>query len=218
MLTVQHKLGENETDPLTGASDFSFVGRKVEHILPVGFCLLLRWISWETALVLALVSIFYGLFISKRVLPRTFDNGERARGFSRGKLYYGLCIFCLLLIFSDSFYIVAGAWGCLAFGDGLAGLVGQKYGRSKLPYNRQKSWLGSATFFFAASLASCLLMLWVAGGQGPELVFADAVLLGLAAGASGALVESLPLPINDNISSSIIPAAAIYSMSIWLGV
>lgn len=37
---------------------------------------------------------------------------------------------------------------------GFADIVGRKYGKLKLPYNSDKSYIGSVAFFMLASLAS----------------------------------------------------------------
>jgi phytol kinase len=44
----------------------------------------------------------------------------------------------------------------LCVGDGFAGLLGAMYGKSKLPWNRNKSWFGSFCFFSLSLLSSLL--------------------------------------------------------------
>ena len=48
----------------------------------------------------------------------------------------------LILVFYRRLEIAAGAWGILAFGDGMASIAGMTLGRRKLPWNPRKSWAG----------------------------------------------------------------------------
>ena len=53
---------------------------------------------------------------------------------------------------------------CLV-GDGMAEVLGRRYGSHKLPWSRQKSWIGSIAFVMAA-YASCLTIGWIYIHQG----------------------------------------------------
>ena len=41
-------------------------------------------------------------------------------------------------------------------GDGLADIIGRRYGTAKLPFNKAKSWAGSLAMFTGKSLFLCL--------------------------------------------------------------
>jgi dolichol kinase len=90
-------------------------------------------------------------------------------------------------------------WTALAFGDGLAGLVGPgPRVAPTVPWNRHKTWWGfvGSVLGIALAFAGCFL-LPLPGvplpATGPQLAI---LLLPLA--LAGAIVESLSLPLDDN--------------------
>lgn len=108
----------------------------------------------------------------------------------------------------------------LCFGDGASGLLGPKYGRHKLPWNKTKSWEGSFAFFIFG-LLGCFLchfyainLLWIP--ENPYLIIATATktITNIALVVLGCtFVESLPIPEFDNITvfaSSIILSHALF--------
>ncbi|MFA6030208.1 MAG: hypothetical protein WC969_10165 [Elusimicrobiota bacterium] len=83
---------------------------------------------------------------------------------------------------------------CLAFGDAAAALVGRRFGRTRL---RSGKTLEGTLACFAACLLSCA----AAGLRGPALP---------AAAAVAALVELLPVPVDDNLWLSFLPAGTVF--------
>ncbi len=81
----------------------------------------------------------------------------------------------------------------LSFGDGASTLVGM-HGRHHLFYNRHKTWEGAAAFFLA-SFAAALPLLGLAAAW-----YALAL----------AVVETLPIPFDDNLTIPFIGAALSY--------
>jgi phytol kinase len=85
-------------------------------------------------------------------------------------------------------------------GDGLADIVGRRYGKTKLPWNANKSWLGSLGMFLGGwSFAAVILAVFVAWGifPSPWLDYLPAItVIALA----GTLVESIPIHDFDNIT------------------
>jgi dolichol kinase len=77
----------------------------------------------------------------------------------------------------------------LAIGDSLATIAGVGYGRHRLPWNRRKTVEGSAAFLVGAMCSLVVL---------PSMA---TVLIA----ASSAIIESLPLKADDNIT---VPVAA----------
>jgi len=182
--------------------------RQIEHMLFAGFAFLLRYLSVAQAVVCGLAAVAYSLFGSPRLNKAGVREDEAARGYSPGKLSYALAVLALILIFRDNMHITAGAWAAMALGDGASNLTGRAWGRKKLPWSKDKTWVGTATFFLVSWAGAFLLVVWTAAGRGIELPGAGTV-LEVCAGASAfsALVESLPLPIDDNLTST--AAAAI---------
>ena len=56
--------------------------RKIEHIVPVVFVLLLRYLNTWQALLFAFVGILYGLFLSRIFVKGAFREHEQEKGFS----------------------------------------------------------------------------------------------------------------------------------------
>jgi dolichol kinase len=79
-------------------------------------------------------------------------------------------------------------------GDGFAGLVGFRFGRAKLPHNRNKTWLGSISFF-VASMAAIVVFANMFAQNGwlvlsPSNVFLPKIAIIVAVAT---VVESLPI-------------------------
>jgi len=198
--------------------------RKIEHIIPVVFVLLLRYLNIWQALLFAFVGIMYGLFLSRMFVRGAFREHEQEKGFSPGKLIYGVMVFILILLFYKKMYIVAGAWAIMSLGDGCSNIFGRAYGKRKLPWNTGKSWAGSAAFVLFGGLGAAILMWWVNLGQSPAQIiqgqmqtplmwsyfFTSAFLAAFVAAG----VESLPLKINDNITVPLTAGLFLYATTI----
>jgi uncharacterized protein (TIGR00297 family) len=99
---------------------------------------------------------------------------------------------------------VAAVWANLSVGDAASNLVGRHFGRRPLPWNPHKSWLGSLAGLIAASAAGFVLILWTGFPAPPEGRIALALGYALATALVCAIAESLPLPIDDNLTISIV--------------
>ncbi|HEY2932849.1 MAG TPA: DUF92 domain-containing protein [Acidobacteriota bacterium] len=166
--------------------------RQLEHLAPVIFAVLLKYLNWPAALALAVAAMFYGLFISP--LWGTSRPGEPRIS---GKFYYALAVFLLLLLFRRHFEFVAAIWGILAVSDSLSNIAGRRWGRTALPWNRGKTWVGSSTFLVSGFFTFLVLAGWFVGAAAvlrPEWIW-TALLVSLAC----ALVESLPAFVDDNL-------------------
>jgi len=189
--------------------------RKIEHIVPIVFAFLLRYFNTWQALLFAFVGIMYGLFLSRVFVKGAFREHEQEKGFSFGKLIYGIMVFLLILVFHNNLYIAAGAWAMLSLGDGCSGFFGMAYGKRKLPWNPEKSWIGSAAFVLFGWLGAAVLMWWV-NVNPPQTPLSWSYLLptALLAALVTAGVESLPLKINDNITVSLTAGLFLYAAAI----
>jgi len=115
---------------------------------------------------------------------------------NRQELLRGPLIYTLVALSSLFFYYrnVKAYISCLLLfaGDGFAGLVGAAYGKKKLPWNRDKSYVGSLSFIVAAMLSSAFFIEFYnfAGIWYINLYdFLPSLLITVLVGA---LVESLP--------------------------
>jgi dolichol kinase len=90
--------------------------------------------------------------ISPAILSLVYRENE-IKGFAVEPLSYLISVISLI---SLSFFIderlCFAAIAILAAGDGVAGVIGRRYGRHRLSFNKDKSWEGSLSGFIAASL------------------------------------------------------------------
>ncbi|VVC01722.1 Uncharacterised protein [uncultured archaeon] len=138
-------------------------------------------------------------YLGQRIGPvdwfiRNFEReGVRFPGW--GSACYATGVLLLTSFLNSTGAIAAGIW-LFGIGDGISTLVGQ-HGKIKLPYNKRKTLEGSLAFFLSGLIGYVFI--------GPLII--PAALL-------AAFIESLPLPIDDNLS---IPVA-LTIMFLLLGV
>jgi dolichol kinase len=107
------------------------------------------------------------------------------------------------------------AFAILGLGDAASALVGVAYGRTKLAWNRRKSWEGTAAGFVAGFLAGLLM------ASIPYIFDVAPVppaLLGVVAAgaAAGALAETIPR-VEDNLVVPLAAAAAMFALASAIG-
>jgi len=108
--------------------------------------------------------------------------------FATAPIHFALGIAISLLVFPAPTCYVAIT--VLTLGDGCAHIFGMKFGRTRLPFNKGKNLEGTICGFLFAFFGATIFV-------DPTRAFIVA--------AVGMLIESLPLPINDNIT---LPIAA----------
>jgi dolichol kinase len=119
-----------------------------------------------------------------------FERPNEPAGF--GALAYFAGILACLTLFEAPLSI--SILFILAISDGVSTIIGKKFGHHSLPFNKKKTFEGSLAFF-----ASALLI--VPFGGIPALV----------AAIFATIIESLPLPLDDNLT---IPLAGIFAVLI----
>ncbi|MCL5430300.1 MAG: hypothetical protein M1504_02375 [Candidatus Marsarchaeota archaeon] len=139
---------------------------------------------------LVFLAYIYNSMLGKRgkgIIYSALSSMERTGAlYGMGALYLGIGTAILLgFIHTTSFAIVGIA--ALFFADPIATIVGVNLGSIKLPYNRKKSVVGTIAFFIVTSIAA-----YFAVG-----------FYGLEFGAVLAIIESLDIPIDDNVLISI---------------
>jgi phytol kinase len=131
----------------------------------------------------------------------------------RGPLYYGVVfVVCTLLFWRGS---PAGILALMLMcgGDGLADVVGRRWGTAKLPFNPDKSWAGSAAMFGGGfAFGYGFLALFAALGYFPLDPGRSAMVVAFICFAA-TVVESLPLPDVDNLTIT----ATAAGLMLWLG-
>jgi phytol kinase len=84
-------------------------------------------------------------------------TGNR-REILRGPLYYGIIFVVITLLYWLETPTGIVALMLVCGGDGMADIIGRRYGDRKLPWNRKKSWMGSLWFFIGGWLLAVLIL------------------------------------------------------------
>lgn len=178
--------------------------RKAGHIGAGLGALLVRPLGPGPVLGLVLAALLFNAFVLPRWLGGRLRRPEE-RGAFWGPTWYALSVALLLVMFWRLPDLAAAGWLLLAVGDGAATIVGRRWGKRRLPWNREKSWAGSLAYWFMGS-AAAFSMLWppaaVPLAARPEetvRVVAFFAIGAVALALAAAVVESLPLPVDDNL-------------------
>jgi phytol kinase len=135
-----------------------------------------------------------------QAMSRTGDRRE----ILRGPLYYGIVFILCTLVFWRISPVGILALMLMCGGDGLADMVGRRWGKTKLPFNASKSWAGSVTFLLAGFAFACVFVTlfnqW--GVLDPSLSPSAIVWKTAMIAAAATLVESLPLRDIDNLTTT----------------
>lgn len=194
-----------------GISSKELVRQLVHASLGV-VALSLRWLSWPQAVAFAGAAVVHNLLVLPYVPwgKPLFREGEARFG---GIALYPVVV--LALVVALPLHLAAAAWMVLAIGDGASNVCGRTLGVVKLPWNRRKSWAGTLGFWILATPCAAGALLFVsanpdsgAGAISPLTAFAMAA----AASAAGALVESLPIDLDDNVT---VGAASGAVLALW---
>lgn len=188
--------------------------RQIEHIFPLGFAFLLPYLSLAQAVLACVAAACYGLFVSARVNRQGVRDDEKKRGWSMGKLCYAIVVLALVLLFRERIHIACGGWAVLALGDSISNIAGRAWGGAKIPWSAGRTWVGSGFYVLASWIGALSLVLWAVTVTGYALPsFATVAVACLVASIVAAIVETLPLPLDDNLTS---PLAAAGVMAVFL--
>jgi len=208
--------------------------RQWVHIGSGLFALLLRYLTWWQAAALAIAALLFNAFVLPRIGGRRLYRPiDEARGFPIGILLYPLSVLILVVAFPDRPDLAAAAWGILAVGDGAATLVGRAAARTRpgragfrrtdradrvpanrLPWNAEKTIAGTTAFFVFGALAGVGLAGWTRPALTPAPPLLFSLTAPIAAAAAAALVETIPVRLDDNISVPLVAAAVLWLTSL----
>jgi phytol kinase len=189
----------------------SQVSRKIIHI-GTGPIFVLCWLLFPNTsasrfmaslvpLAITLQFIMVGIGVIKdEAAVQAMSRSGNPREILRGPTFYGLVfVICTVLFWYDTpIGIVALMQMC--GGDGLADILGRRYGRTRIPWNRHKSWVGSLGMFlggFSLSVFILLIYVWMGIFSFSTLDFLPILLL---ISIAATLVESIPFRDVDNIT------------------
>lgn len=190
------------------------LSRKIIHI-GTGPIFVLCWLLFNdgissrylAALVPGLITaqfLLVGLGVIKdeaavKALSRTGNRRE----ILRGPLFYGIIFVVMTVLYWKDSPVGMIALMLMCGGDGLADVIGRKFGQRKLPWAPDKSWIGSLAMFLGGwTLALGILWVFVGAGvfAGPMSIYLPALTL---IAFAGTLVESLPIKDVDNITTTL---------------
>lgn len=193
------------------------LARKVVHMMVglAAFAVVFLGPLWSAAC--ALAAVLGNLFVLPAVGGRAlWREDEARRGRSLGIVLYPTAVLLLILAFWNHLEVAAAVWGILAFGDGMASVVGMSVGRRNLPWNRRKSWAGSLAYWLFGTAGAALLLWWTVshplgtGGRPIEVGFVVAV--SALAALFAAALESLPQGLDDNIGVPLLTALVLFGL------
>lgn len=185
--------------------------RKVLHMSPGVLPFVFNWVphsdplDWiGLAVVGVLGFILTYTYISQwRVVGRPGEDN-----FLTTALSYPLIVYAALLLFPAHAEIACVVLVVIALGDGSAFIFGKTLGSRKLPWNREKSWAGMIGFVCVAGPLSSLAwwieanhpwVTWVQDRSYDPAPVWKAAVVGATASLLGAVAESLPTQISDNL-------------------
>jgi len=185
-----------------------FSTRKIVHMSMLGFAFLLPFLTWVQAAGCAVLALLFNLFLLPRLQVdlRKRPGEETATNVWTGIVLYPLSVLVLILLYRDSMQIVAAVWAIMALGDGMASVAGEALRGPALPWNREKRWSGFAGFVVAGTIGACALTRWV----NPLLAVDEVLVISAATALVGAVVESIPIRLDDNLSVPLVAGAFMF--------
>lgn len=140
-----------------------------------------------------------GIWSDPAAVEAMSRTGDR-REILRGPLFYGIVFVVLTVVFWKDSPTGIIALMLLCGGDGMADVIGQRFGKRHLPWSPQKSWAGSLAMLLGGWILSVVIMgIFIAAGvfqQSLASYLPGITIIALA----GTLVESLPVTDLDNLT------------------
>ncbi|KAJ8449929.1 hypothetical protein Cgig2_029291 [Carnegiea gigantea] len=120
----------------------------------------------------------------------------------RGPLYYVLMLALCAVVFWRESPIGVISLSMMCGGDGIADIMGRKFGHIKLPYNQDKSWAGSISMFAFGFLISIGMLYYFSALGYFKLDWVVAMKKVALVSLVATAIESLPITklIDDNIA------------------
>ena len=181
--------------------------RKLVHMSMLGFAFLLPILTWVQAAGCAVLALLFNLFLLPRLAVDLRKRPDQATGAAWiGIVLYPASVLALILLYRHHLHVAASAWAILALGDGMASVAGESLRGPTLPWNREKRWSGLLTFVVAGAVGAYVLTRWVAPSLPEQKVF----LVSVAGALVGALVESVPVRLDDNVSVPLVTGGFLF--------
>jgi len=167
-----------------------------------------RWLASLVPLLITVQFIFAGIGIIKdeRIIKSLSRSGD-PKEILKGPLYYGIVFIIITILFWRYSPIGIVALMILCGGDGIADLVGSRWGKQyPIPWSKSKSLVGSLGMFMGGLIFSfTILAIFISAGFF-QLSLLETLSKLLIVCISTTIVESLPF---DNIDNVSVPITAI---------
>jgi dolichol kinase len=171
--------------------------RKLLHMSYGLGALLLRYITQSEAIIFTFLAVLFNYLLMPTWIPGVLRPGEKPLKLTSGIIAYPLSILLLMAVTPwHKREIAAGVWILLAVGDSAAAWAGRKFKSPRLTWNRDKTQAGFFGFLLAGFPAALAVAWFVHPGIGINAIVQGTFVATVAA----AIVETLPLPWNDNYS------------------
>ncbi len=126
------------------------VSRKILHVMVGNIAFLLP--LFQTKEVMAFLAagpfILFTFLMSSYTPIKSIRGKTSAAGHSMGLVYYAITWTILAYLFFDNMIVIAMGILAMSYGDGLASLIGVKYGKRKYNiFGDEKSYIGSFIMF-----------------------------------------------------------------------
>ncbi|CAI9091237.1 OLC1v1026205C1 [Oldenlandia corymbosa var. corymbosa] len=157
--------------------------------------------------------LIYGLSLAKdEGLVNSVTREGKPEELLRGPLYYVLMLILSAMFFWRDSPVGVIAVSMMCGGDGIADIIGRRFGSVKLPYNHRKSWAGSISMFVFGFLVSIGMLYYFSSLGYFELNWNNTIQRVAFVSLVATLVESLPITgkVDDNISVPLASMVAAY--------
>jgi len=186
------------------------IKRKFVHIMTGNMIFLMPAFSDPIIMVYYLtLPITIGAFLISEYSPLKITNSVSKAGHGLGLVYYAGVWTLLLFIFNQNLLIVGLAMAPMVYGDGVASIIGEKYGRHKFTLTSDiKSIEGSLAMFITTLLISIFIWIFFSFLNYPlgEINLTIILIISLIA----TLTEAISYKGLDNLSVPIISAILYY--------
>lgn len=157
--------------------------------------------------------VINGLSLTKdEGLLKSLTREGKPEELLRGPLYYVLMLILSAVVFWRESPVGLISLGMMCGGDGIADIMGRKFGSKRLPYNQEKSWIGSISMFIFGFCISFGMLYYYSVLGYLELDLGKAVQKVALVSLVATVVESLPIAnvVDDNISVPLVSMAVAF--------
>ncbi|KAK8552747.1 hypothetical protein V6N12_041323 [Hibiscus sabdariffa] len=186
------------------------LSRKLVHIFS-GLLFAISWPIFSNAIEARLVTQGLSSANDQSLIKSVTREGD-PKELLRGPLYYVVTLMLCTLLFWRESPVGLISLGMMCGGDGVADIMGRKFGSAKIPYNQGKSWVGSISMFVFGFFISIGMVCYYSALGYFQLDWGDTVQRVALVSLVATVVESLPISnlLDDNISVPLASMLAAY--------